>query len=60
VLQGKSQEDWLSTHRALCARPGRRGLPKDRGERSAIAANVLDCQFQADAPHQKWVVGLGN
>lgn len=35
--------------------PRRRGLPKDHGERSAIAANVLDRQFKADAPNQKWV-----
>lgn len=40
---------------ALRARPKRRGLPKDRGERSAVAENVLDRQFQADAPNQKWV-----
>jgi putative transposase len=40
---------------ALRARPRRRGLPKDRGERSAIADNVLDRQFQADMPNQKWV-----
>lgn len=40
---------------ALRARPRRRGLPKDHGQRSAIADNVLDRQFQADAPNQKWV-----
>lgn len=41
---------------ALRARPRRRGgLPKDRGDRSAVADNVLDRQFQADAPNQKWV-----
>lgn len=40
---------------ALRARPRRRGLPKDVGERSEIADNVLDRQFQADAPNQKWV-----
>jgi putative transposase len=40
---------------ALRARPRRRGLPTDRGERSVLAANVLDRQFQADAPNQKWV-----
>jgi putative transposase len=40
---------------ALRARPRRRGLPQDRGQRSAIADNVLDRQFQADAPNQKWV-----
>lgn len=45
----------LMRAQALRARPRRRGLPKDHGERSAIAANVLDRQFQADAPNQKWV-----
>lgn len=39
----------------LRARPRRRSLPKDSGVRSAIADNVLDRQFQADAPNQKWV-----
>jgi putative transposase len=45
----------LMRAQALRARPRRRGLPKDHGERSAIADNVLDRQFQADAPNQKWV-----
>ncbi len=40
---------------ALRARPRRRGLPQDMGDRSAPAINVLDRQFQADAPNQKWV-----
>jgi putative transposase len=40
---------------ALRARPRRRGLPQDQGERSAVANNVLDRQFQADGPNQKWV-----
>ncbi|MET3763138.1 putative transposase [Sphingomonas sp. UYEF23] len=39
----------------LMARPRRRGLPKDDGVRSVIAGNVLDRQFTADAPNQKWV-----
>ena len=39
----------------LKARPRRRGLPKDDGVRSVIADNVLDRQFTADAPNQKWV-----
>jgi putative transposase len=39
----------------LRARPRRRGLPKDEGTRSEIADNVLDRQFTADAPNQKWV-----
>ena len=37
------------------ARPRRRGLPKDNGKRSVIADNVLDRQFAADRPNQKWV-----
>ena len=45
----------LMREQALRARPRRRGLPKDVGERSAIADNVLDRQFQADAPNCKWV-----
>jgi len=42
---------------ALRARPRRRGLPKDDGIRSAssIAPNVLDRQFVADQPNQKWI-----
>ena len=45
----------LMRAQALRARPRRRGLPIDRGQRSAIADNVLDRQFQADAPNRKWV-----
>jgi len=45
----------LMREQALRARPRRRGLPQDRGQRSAIADNVLDRQFRADAPNQKWV-----
>lgn len=39
----------------LQARPRRRGLPKDHGERWVIAGNVLDRQFTADRPSRKWV-----
>jgi putative transposase len=45
----------LMREQALRARPRRRGLPKDRGERSTIVENVLDRQFRVDAPNQKWV-----
>ena len=45
----------LMRQQALKARPRRRGLPKDAGERSVIAGNVLDRQFTADAPNRKWV-----
>lgn len=40
---------------ALRARPKRRGLPKDAGDRVTIMPNVLDHQFTADRPNQKWV-----
>lgn len=45
----------LMRQQGLRARPRRRGLPKDHGERSVIADNVLDRQFVADRPNQKWV-----
>ncbi len=42
---------------ALRARPRRKALPFDTGERSlhALAPNVLDREFVATAPNQKWV-----
>jgi putative transposase len=42
---------------ALRARPRRRALPRDNGERStsAIAPNVLDRRFTADQPNRKWI-----
>ena len=40
---------------ALRACPWRWGSPKDLGERSAIADNVLDRQFRADPANQKEV-----
>ena len=40
---------------ALRARPRRRGLPKDDGQRSEIADNLLERQFKAEGPTQKWV-----
>lgn len=41
----------------LKARPRRRRLPPDLGERriGAIAPNVLDRSFEADAPNRKWI-----
>ena len=47
----------LMQAQALRARPRRRGLPVDRGARSALApaANLLDRQFVASGPNQKWV-----
>ena len=40
---------------AMRARPRRRGKPKDDGERSVIAENILDRDFEADRPNQKWL-----
>ena len=47
----------LMRAQALRARPRRRGSPIDTGQRTAaaIAPNVLDRQFQASSPNQKWV-----
>jgi putative transposase len=45
---------------ALRARPRRRGLPRDGGERlaNAVAMNVLDRQFSAERPNQKWIADV--
>ena len=42
---------------AFRARPRRRGLPKDTADRlaGAVAPNVLDRQFVASRPNQKWI-----
>src|SRR5205085_7046788 len=42
---------------ALKARPRRRRLPPDLGERqaTAVAPNVLDRTFDAPAPNRKWI-----
>lgn len=40
---------------ALEARPKRRGRPRDDGERSVIAANILDRDFQAERLNRKWL-----
>ena len=45
----------LMRQNALRARPKRRRTPKDDGERSVIADNILDRDFQADRPNQKWL-----
>jgi len=47
----------LMKFNALRARPRRRRLPVDTGERpiTELAANVLDRQFEAPAPNRKWV-----
>jgi len=47
----------LMQAQALRARPRRRGLPVDRGARPGVApaGNLLDRQFVASGPNQKWV-----
>ncbi len=46
----------LMRESGLRARPRRRGLPKDAGERMApVSQNILDRAFDAPAPNQKWV-----
>ena len=45
----------LMRQNALKARPRRRAKPKDAGGRLIIAPNLLDRQFIAMKPNQKWV-----
>lgn len=54
---GLRKVERLMRSEALRARPRRRGLPKDNGERSiaTIAPNVLDRQFTAEYPNRKWI-----
>lgn len=54
---GLHRVERLMLKQGLRARPRRRGLPQDRGDRllGAMAPNVLDRQFSASAPNQKWV-----
>ncbi len=52
---GLHRVERLMREQALRARPRRKGLPTDTGERSEAAANVLDRQFMATAPNQKWI-----
>ena len=54
---GRDRVGRLMNRAALRARPRRRALPRDGGVREvhAVAPNVLDRQFTATAPNQKWV-----
>src|SRR5712691_2852524 len=42
---------------ALRARPRRRRLPKDEGDRqiATVPSNLLDLRFEAERPNQKWI-----
>jgi len=45
----------LMRENGLRARPRRRGLPRDTGERATISDNILDRALEAAAPNQKWI-----
>jgi len=57
VSCGLHRIERLMRQQALKARPRRRRLPHDTGERStnAISSNVLDRTFQAPSANRKWV-----
>jgi putative transposase len=57
VSCGLHRIERLMRLQALRARPRRRRLPPDLGERQAasVAPNVLDRGFQASAPNRKWI-----
>lgn len=55
IACGQHKIERLMRLQGLRARTRRRQLPKDTGTRSIIAPNVLDRDFEADAPNQKWV-----
>ncbi|MCA1835707.1 MAG: IS3 family transposase [Actinobacteria bacterium] len=57
VSCGLHRIERLMRLQALKARPRRRRLPPDMGERqaSAVAPNVLDRGFEAPAPNRKWI-----
>jgi len=54
---GRHRIERLMKLEGLKARPKRRRLPFDTGERPehAIAPNLLDRQFEADGPNRRWV-----
>ena len=57
IICGLHRIERLMKANALKARPRRRYLPPDMGERmvNAIAPNVLDRQFHAASPNSKWI-----
>ena len=57
VSCGLHRIERLMRLQALKARPRRRRLPPDLGERqvAAVAANVLNRSFEAPAPNRKWI-----
>ena len=57
IACGLHKIERLMRAQALRARPRRRGLPKDDGARllAVLSANLLDRQFEAERPNQKWI-----
>ena len=55
VACGENRAARLMHQAGLRARPAPRRLPLDTGARSSVAPNVLDRQFSAAVPNQKWV-----
>ena len=57
VSCGLHRIERLMRRQALKARPRRRRLPPDLGERqvAAVAPNVLNRSFEAPAPNRKWI-----
>ena len=57
VSCGLHRIERLMREQALRARPKRRRLPSDTGERltQSISPNLIDRQFEAPAPNRKWV-----
>jgi putative transposase len=57
---GRQRVGRLMRQEGLWARPRRRARPIDTGDRSVhtLAPNVLDRQFTATAPNQKWVAAF--
>jgi putative transposase len=57
VFSGLHRIQRLMRLQGLKARPRRRRLPSDLGDRQAgcVAPNVLDRGFEAPAPNRKWI-----
>jgi putative transposase len=55
VACGLHRIERLMRAQALKARPRRRRLPSDTGERSVIAPNLLERRFEASRPNERWV-----
>lgn len=55
---GLQRIERLMRQNGLRARPRRRGLPKDRGERALVSQNLLDRAFKSSLPNQKWMANF--